>query len=139
MVAYKSDTVSLFGAFLLVGLMAIIPLISIFPANVHGVLSLLAGFSPAPGFGIVLGAGILAAALFWVVKSLLNGNTLGLIAGAALFGFEIILLGRYDVGLESLDLGTLDFVVLFGASLIAALAVGGLVTGRLDRAEASAR
>lgn len=133
MIRYKANQSTLLGAFLLSAILAILPLSSQYPDAVRTLLSGIAGFSPAPGFGIMIGAAVLATSLFWVVKSLMRGRTLALFGSSLLFAIEILILGRYDIGIESLDLGALDFTVLFGASLIAALAIGGLVSGGLER------
>jgi hypothetical protein len=133
MIRYKANQSTLLAAFLLSAILAILPLSSQYPDAVRTLLSGIAGFSPAPGFGIMIGAAVLATSLFWVVKSLMRGRTLALFGSSLLFAIEILILGRYDIGIESLDLGALDFTVLFGASLIAALAIGGLVSGGLER------
>ncbi|WP_427451085.1 hypothetical protein [Litorimonas sp. WD9-15] len=119
---YKNSRITLSGIFILSAATLILPIVSIRPDLVRDVFAAIPGLGAAPGFGLIIGAAIMAAGLAWITNGLRRLKLFNVIIGAALVGIQgIVLLAP---GRANLDLG-----IVFICSLIAALCIGGLVAG----------
>lgn len=130
---FKHSRITLAGIFILSASAAILPIASIRPDLVRDTLLSVLGLIPAPGFGLVIGASIMAAGLAWVVNGIRKSRISNIIIGTALIGFQAVILmapGRIN----------LDTIILFISSLITALCIGGLIAGAaLDHSHPSTK
>jgi len=119
---FKNSRITLPGIFILSAATLILPIISIKPDLVRDVSAAIPGLNAAPGFGLIIGAAIMAAGLAWIANGLRRLKLFNVIIGAALVGIQGVIL--IAPGRATLDLG-----IVFVCSLIAALCIGGLVAG----------
>lgn len=133
MMRFKHSRITLSGIFILSLATLILPFASIRPDLVRETFAAIPGLTAAPGFGLVIGAAIMAAGLAWVANGLRRLKLLSVVIGAALVGIQMVVL--LSPGRATFDLG-----IVFVCSLIAALCIGGLVAGAaLDHARPAQR
>ncbi len=133
LIRFKHSYITLPGIFILSLAAAILPLASIKPGLVRDVFSGVPGLLAAPGFGLIIGAVIMAAGIAWIVNGLRKSQFINTIIGAILVGSQALILmapGRFD----------LDSTIIFLSSLIVALCIGGLIAGAsLDHSQPATR
>ena len=133
LIRFKHSYITLPGIFILSLSAAVLPLASIKPGLIRDIFSSIPGLLPAPGFGLVIGAVIMAAGMAWIVNGLRKSQFVNIIVGTVLIGTQVLILmapGRID----------LDGVIIFLTSLIGALCIGALIAGAsLDHSRPAAR
>ena len=133
LIRFKHSYITLPGIFILSLSAAVLPLASIKPGLIRDVFFSIPGLLPAPGFGLVIGAVIMAAGMAWIVNGLRKSQFINIIVGTVLIGTQVLILmapGRID----------LDGVIIFLTSLIGALCIGAMIAGAsLDHSQPAAR
>jgi len=128
---FKTSHITLPGIFIICLAVAALPVAMAKPDLIYTVFEKIPGLNARPGLGLMIGATIIAGGFFWVIGGLRRGQMLDMIIGALAIGIEAMVLfqsSRFDA-----DLG-----VIFVASLICALCIGGLIAGASpDRSQPS--
>lgn len=122
LVRYKASQISLTGIFIISLGALLLPLATAKPDLMETAFYQIPGLDAYPGFGLVIGAAIIASCLIWIARGLKSGQLLTVLIGTIAIGVETFLLYQPD------HFNT-DFGVIFIMSLICALCVGGLIAG----------
>lgn len=121
-IRFKHTQITLPGIFLLTLCSALIPLMMWFPQWPETLAAGIPGIEPVPAFGLVIGAGIIAAAIGIAINGARRQSSL-MIA----LGLTTLLAETYFIMRPSLV--TLDNMIIFFAALLVSLAVGGAIAG----------
>lgn len=121
-IRFKHSQITLSGIFLLTLSSALIPLMIWLPNWPETFAANIPGVEASPAFGLIIGAGVMAAALGFVINGIRRHSKLMLVLGLAAVIFEIYLL-------MTPSLMTTDNIIIFFASFLAALAIGGTLAG----------
>ena len=121
-IRFKHTQITLAGIFLLTICSAFIPLMMWMPAWPETLASAIPGISAIPAYGIIIGAGIVAAGIGFAINGVRRGSRLMLLLGLSALGIETFIL--MDPALM-----TVDNIIIFMASLLSALAIGGAIAG----------
>lgn len=121
-IRYKHTQISLAGIFLLTAASALLPLMLWFPAWPQNLAAAIPGLSAIPTMGILLGAGITAAALGMMLNGVRRHSPLMIAMGICAFLAQGALLLQPE-------LMTLDNGIIFAAGILASLAVGAAIAG----------
>jgi len=121
-IRFKHTQITLPGIFLLTLCSALIPLMMWFPQWPETLAAGIPGIEAVPAFGLVIGAGIIAAAFGIAINGVRRKSSL-MIA----FGLTTLLVETYFLMRPSLF--TLDNMIIFFAALLVSLAVGGAIAG----------
>lgn len=119
---YKTSHITLSGIFIVWMVVATLPLAAAKPDLIYALFDAVPGLNARPGFGLIIGAIIIAAGFIWLLNGLRRGHLMEMYIGAGAIAIEAMILfqpSRFDT-----DLG-----VIFLVSLICALCVGGLIAG----------
>lgn len=119
---YKDSQISLIGIFIISFAATILPLATAKPDILYAAFDHVPGLDANPGFGLVIGALIIAFGLSYIVNGLRGGHFFGVLIGAVAIGMQGLIL----YAPERLNI---DFGVIFLGSLVFALCVGGLIAG----------
>lgn len=121
-VRFKHSQITLLGIFLLTICSALIPLMMWMPSWPEAFAAAIPGISAKPAFGIIIGAAIIAAGLGFALNGIRRGSRFMLLLGLSTLGVEVFLL-------INPNLMSVDNVIVFSASFITALAIGGSIAG----------
>lgn len=121
-VRFKHTQITLPGIFLLTICSALIPLMMWIPSGPERLAAAIPGVTAIPAIGIIIGASIIAAGLGFAINGVRRGSRLMLLLGVSVLGIETFLL-------MSPSLMTVDNIIVFIASLVTALAIGGAIAG----------
>jgi len=121
-IRFKHSQITLSGIFLLTVSSALIPFMIWFPNWPESFAANIPGAEASPAFGLVIGASVMAAALGFAINGIRRQSTLMVALGLMTLIFEIYLL-------MTPSLMTTDNMIIFFASFLAALAVGGTLAG----------
>ncbi|MEP3892201.1 MAG: hypothetical protein ABJN69_17210 [Hellea sp.] len=121
-IRYKYSQITLAGIFLVTAVSALIPMMLWFPAWTQKMVAAIPGISAVPAAGILIGAGILAASLGMILNGIRRHSPI-------MMGLGITAILAQAYLLIKPELMTLDHVVIFGAGLLASLAIGAAIAG----------
>lgn len=121
-IRYKYSQITLVGIFLVTIVSALIPMMLWFPSWTQNIVASIPGMSAIPTFGILIGAGILAAALGMILNGIRRHSPIMMGMGITAIFAEAYLLIKPE-------LMTLDNIVIFGAGLLASLAISAAIAG----------
>lgn len=121
-IRFKHTQITLAGIFLLTICSAFIPLMLWMPTWPETLTSTIPGVSAIPAYGIIIGAGIVAAGIGFALNGVRRKSRLMLLLGLSVLGVEAFLL-------INPSLMTVDNIIIFMASLVTALAIGGAIAG----------
>lgn len=121
-IRYKYSQITLPGIFLVTAVSAIIPMMLWFPALTQKSVAAIPGVNAMPTIGILIGSGVLAAALAMVLNGIRRHSPIMMALGiAAIFTQAYLLIKPEFI--------TLDNLVVFGAGLLASLAISATIAG----------
>lgn len=119
---YKYSQITLAGIFLVTATSALLPLMLWFPVWTQKTAAAILGISAMPTFGILIGAGVLAASAGMVLNGVRRHSPIMMGLGiAALFGEAYLLIKP--------EIITIDNIVIFATGLLASLAIGAAIAG----------
>ena len=121
-IRYKHSQITLAGIFLVTAVSAIIPMILWLPALTQKTVVAIPGMSAMPTIGILIGSGILAAAIAMALNGVRRHSPIMIGLGIAVMFTQAYLLIKPEFM-------TLDNLVVFGAGLLASLAIGATIAG----------
>ena len=119
---YKHSQITFLGIFLLTLASAIIPMMLWIPTWPQSLASIIPGIDLMQTVGVMIGASILAMAIGMVLNGARRHSPLMIAMGLGGFVAQAYLLIKPDYL-------TIDNVVIFGGTCLAALAIGGVIAG----------
>jgi len=121
-IRFKYTQISLPGIFLLTACSALIPLMMWVPNLPETIAADIPGVNTIPTFGVLIGAGIIAAAIGIAINGVRRNSPF-------MMGFGLLTLMIQAYILFSPGLITIDNIIIFFTALISALALGGAIAG----------
>jgi hypothetical protein len=121
-IRYKHTQITLAGIFLVTAVSALIPMMLWFPAWTQKIVTAIPGVSATPTIGLLIGSGVLAAAIAMVLNGVRRHSPIMIGLGIAAIIAQAYLLIRPE-------LMSLDNVIIFGAGLLGSLAISAAIAG----------
>ena len=121
-IRYKHSQITMAGIFLVTAASALIPMMLWFPAWTQKIVAAIPGVSAMPTIGILIGAGVLAAAIGMALNGIRRHSPL-------MMGLGIMVVFAEAYLLIKPEMVTIDNIVIFGAGLLASLAIGATIAG----------
>ncbi|WP_189581345.1 hypothetical protein [Litorimonas cladophorae] len=119
---YKHSQITLTGIFLVSSSALVIPVASVRPDLLYFVFDAVPGLPARPGFGVLIGAVIIASGVAWVVNGIRKSEFFEMTLGALVIVMQVLILFNPNFM-------TMDFAIVFTLALICALCVSGLIAG----------
>ena len=121
-IRFKHSQITLSGIFLLTICSSFIPLMLWLPQLPETVADNIPGIEPVPSFGLIIGAGILAASIGMAFNGIRQKSW-------AMIGVGLTALSIETVIIMKPNLFTSDNIIIFVAAFIAALSISGAIAG----------
>ena len=121
-IRYKYSQISFFGIFLLTFACAALPLTLWFPALPQSLVAAIPGMDMMTTIGIMIGASVTAMAIGMMLNGARRQSLSMIVMGACALFAEGYLLSNPE-------LMTIDNIVVFGGTLLTALAIGAVIAG----------